>query len=771
MDKDNHSLRRLGAILTASAILSREVPKSYAGTHPASATLLVDGVDDALVTLARKVPGVGDAEARSVIRGRLRVGEDEWVPLILFVVRDFDDVRLDRFTREAGAWPPADDEVLLERTSLGVARAGIGEIVTVSTADAGERRLRVAGSVHAPGLAPAWMDHVVSGFVTWRSVMRGAAEAESAAIRVVVTGDRLDEAHIRGVAGRVRNALEAQGRSGIRIDVPPPGRHPHADQMDAFLFLLGAFGLLACALSALLVANMIHALLIEQVRQVGVMKAIGATTGQIAALYLGQVALLGGLALAAGIPLGTAAGRGYASFSATILNATITSDAVPLRVIAAQIAIGLALPLAVALGPVFLASRLSIRQAFTQDLAGRSFGSSAFDRGLARIRGLPRPLILSIRSAFHRRGRLALTVGTLAAGGAVFVSALNISGAWSRAVAEEFDARRYDVDVRLSKPAPSELFAKEVAALPEVERFESWPDISAAIAGADGEAGFRLSLVGVERDSRTFEPVLLAGRWLGGDDAATVVVNQGLMARAPALRVGGDIVLIVKGRKVAWPIVGVAKELDPAPIAYAPSRAVLEAAGLPIGTARSLRVVTRRHDSGGQLSVSRDLERLFRRAGVGVLAIQPLLDRRKAIDDHLVIIRSALVFASALVLLVGALGMTSALTLNVLERTREIGVLGAIGAAPRTIARNVVFEGMLMGALSWCAALALAVPVTWILGTVAGRIFIRSPLAFYMSPGAAAVWLALVIVLSGFSSFYPAWRAGRLAVREALAYE
>ena len=82
------------------------------------------------------------------------------------------------------------------------------------------------------------------------------------------------------------------------------------------------------------------------------------------------------------------------------------------------------------------------------------------------------------------------------------------------------------------------------------------------------------------------------------------------------------------------------------------------------------------------------------------LGIQSLSDRRRAFLDHLVIIESALLFAAALVVLVGGLGLTSTLTLNVIERTREIGILGAIGATPRTIWRNIVFEGVVMGVLS-----------------------------------------------------------------------
>lgn len=325
----------LGTILTSWSILGRELAATYAATRPASAILFLDGAGDAgtdaAVDAVRRVPGIADAEARPVVQGRIRVGTDEWAPLALFVIRDFHDLRIDTFSREAGAWPPAAGEVLLERTALGVARAAIGDRVRVRTAGGGERWLRVAGSVHAAGLAPAWMDHVVSGFVGWDSAVRAGAPApvEAAALRILVAGDRLDARHIRGVAERARAALEAQGRQVTGIDVPAPGRHPHAGQMDTFLFLLGAFGALTACLSAVLVANLVHALLIEQVRQVGVMKTIGASTGQIAGLYLGQVATLAAIAVGIGMPLGLWAGRGYARFATAMLNADLRSGAVP----------------------------------------------------------------------------------------------------------------------------------------------------------------------------------------------------------------------------------------------------------------------------------------------------------------------------------------------------------------------------------------------------------------------------------------------------------
>jgi putative ABC transport system permease protein len=136
-----------------------------------------------------------------------------------------------------------------------------------------------------------------------------------------------------------------------------------------------------------------------------------------------------------------------------------------------------------------------------------------------------------------------------------------------------------------------------------------------------------------------------------------------------------------------------------------------------------------------------------------------------------VIIKSALIFAALLVVLVGGLGLTTTLTLNVIERTREIGILSAIGATPRTIARSVVVEGIVMAVLSWCVAVIVAIPITFALDAATGQMFVRSALDFFMSPAAVAGWLLLAVILAAISSFHPARRAARLAIKEALAYE
>jgi putative ABC transport system permease protein len=129
-----------------------------------------------------------------------------------------------------------------------------------------------------------------------------------------------------------------------------------------------------------------------------------------------------------------------------------------------------------------------------------------------------------------------------------------------------------------------------------------------------------------------------------------------------------------------------------------------------------------------------------------------------------------LIAASVLLALIGGLGLASMLTVNVLERTRELGVMRAIGATPLVILKIIVGEGVLTAAMSWLVALLLSLPLTRALDMLAAHMF-GAPLPFTISVMAAAMWLGLVLVIAATASAAPALRASRLVVRQALAYE
>jgi putative ABC transport system permease protein len=109
--------------------------------------------------------------------------------------------------------------------------------------------------------------------------------------------------------------------------------------------------------------------------------------------------------------------------------------------------------------------------------------------------------------------------------------------------------------------------------------------------------------------------------------------------------------------------------------------------------------------------------------------------------------------------------------INVLERSREIGVLRAIGASTGTMLRIVVAEGLLVGTLSWLAGAALSLPISKLMADAIGDALLHARLNFEFSLTGAALWLVVMLVLAALASLLPAIRAARITVREVLAYE
>jgi putative ABC transport system permease protein len=180
-------------------------------------------------------------------------------------------------------------------------------------------------------------------------------------------------------------------------------------------------------------------------------------------------------------------------------------------------------------------------------------------------------------------------------------------------------------------------------------------------------------------------------------------------------------------------------------------------------------VVTQARDPESVRAISRTVEQKLASAGLDVYSDFKLAALRKALEDHFSVLYFLLMFMSALVATVGGLGLVSTMGLNVLERTREIGVMRATGAGTHAILRIIVTEGALIGGVSWVIAAIVAWPVSAYLSYNFGLIMFEAPLVFAVSPLGVVVWLGLVVGFAIGASFYPAWNASRLPVREALA--
>ena len=751
-----------GVILNAWALVEVATTEGFHASDPAAATLRLDLVDSALLARVRRVPGVRDVQARRVTSARATVGGAS-VSAMLFTVEDFTALRIGRVLPKVGEWPPADGSLTIETSSVAFSGAAVGEDVQMGFGAGRLVATRVRGIVRDVTLAPGWMEHVLYGFVSQETLERMGAPSAMNELQLVVSDHSLDRDGVRRIAYAARAAAEASGRRVFDVDVPVPGEHIHAAQMDSLLYTQGAFALMALVLSALLVVNLVSAMLAGQTREIGVMKAIGGRWQQIAAMYLVVAAVLGVAALAPAVPIALVAGRQYAAVKAELLNFEIAGHAVPAWVIALQVVVGILLPVIAAAFPVWRGCRIQVSDAL-RDVGISDAGSTD---GLAyRVSGLSRPLLFSLRNAFRRRQRMALTLLALASGGAVFLGALNLRASVLGATGAIFDTQHYDFSLRVSEPQVADSLEMMVRAVSGVEAAEAWTGARATIDHGDGLSGNSIPVTAAPAGTQMLSPTVLEGRWLRAGDTRALVVNRGAQHADGALQVGATVRLTIDAVTERWTVVGLV-ESTPGPTAYA-TREALVARG---GGVRTIVVRSAIPGDVAQLDLIQRLRGALADRGVSVSSSTMLAESRRSTEDHLLMVVDFLGSMGWLMLLVGGLGLASTMGLAVLERTREIGVLRAIGARHSTILIMIQVEGLTVALLSWALAIPLSIPMSVFLAKAFSRIMLRVPVTYVPNMTGVGIWLGLAVVVSLLACAWPARRAMRVPTAAALAYD
>jgi putative ABC transport system permease protein len=761
------ALSGVGALLIARTVILREAAAAYAATNPAAATLDVEGgVDAALLAGVRARPDVTDATARQTVTTRVRVG-GEWRRMLLFVIAPDDPLRIATFSAEPGAWPPADTGLLIERAALPVLGAAVGDDLAIAGPDGTTRSLSIAGTAYDPALAPAGQERTGYGYLTPQALTRLGFTPLADELRLTTTSR--DQATAETTATGVSAWLTMQGREVHLIQVPPY-RHPHQNQTDTITSLFLAFALAALILAGVLVAATLGGMLAAQTRQIGVMKTVGATTGQLLRMYLLAVTAIAAAAtvLAAGPAL--LAGYGLSGLVAELLNVDIASRAVPWWVPVTYTAAGIAIPLLVASVPLLRATRITVRTAL-DDHGGGQAGTRRTDRWLTRLRG-GRTTALALRNLLRRRARLALTLVLVAAGGALFTTGLNSAAAWQQWVDDGLARRAYDAELRFTAPVPTGTAIAAARSVADVAAVEPVMTFPATPAGADGRIEVQrtypdgghgsFALTGLPADTRMVDFEVTAGGWLRPGDTGTVVLNQGALSRLGDPRIDDEIRLAVDGTVGRWRVVGTVAEVGGPATAYTTIESLAATA-----TATALRIATT-----GDIPVVTDrVEAALAAAGTPVAETLATSELRQAIDQHVAIFIYTLVALAALMAVVGLLGLASTMSITVTERTREYGIMQAIGATPATVRRLVLAEGTLTGGAGAVLAIILGLPLSVFVGDFLGRLSFGLPLPLQPSAAGLAAWLLLALTGAALATLSAARRAGRLTIRETLTYQ
>ncbi|HXV97134.1 MAG TPA: ABC transporter permease, partial [Anaerolineae bacterium] len=390
---------------------------------------------------------------------------------------------------------------------------------------------------------------------------------------------------------------------------------------------------------------------------------------------------------------------------------------IPPLVLTTQIIVAFIVPLLAAVYPILKGTKITVREAISGYGLGKGlFGASWLDRLLINIQlgFLKRPTIISLRNTFRRKARLILTMITLIIGGVIFISVFSIQASLQSTVDTLLEYYQYDIAFILQRPYRVEGLQQAITQVRGVKAVEGWAFSNVRRVRPDGSESDNILVYSPPAQTTLVKPTLLEGRWLLPEDQNAVVINTLLLSNEPDLKVGDEITLKMRGRESAWKIVGIALGGGVTPTMFA-NYEYFSKLLHQFNEAAYVFIKTDQQTPAYRKEVLTRLETYLEDVGIRASA-GITVDEDIAGVQALFAILFALMLAMAILLaVVGGLGLMGTMSVNVLERTREMGVMRAIGADNKAILQIVVVEGILIGVLSWFVAIVIALPISKLL--------------------------------------------------------
>ena len=762
----------VGLVNNMANMMNHDMDSDYLSANPSETKISASPLNDDWVSWMRAIPGVADTEGRIQLIAKWVTPAGQSTNIQLSGLKSIAAAHVDQLKPALpdGFLPVLGRQDVAFDRSASTVGLQPGQTIQIELPGGEKRSLNFIGYVHDVTSFPYGMTGVVSGYITLETAEWLGAGKNYNQLLVRVSDNITDRVHISDIAKKITDRMDKNGVSVYSVDMYNPGHHFAWQILQGVIFILALFGWMTVVLSAFLIVNTIVALMSQQTRQIGVMKAIGADAGQIFPMYVILLLGFGGLAFMVSVPLSSWAASLMLKFMAVFLNFDLTPTKLFPDVVLQQGLISFLTPLLAALVPVVNSLRIPVREALSSYGLGGSSQTAAPKE--SRLAIIPRPVLMSLRNAFRRKARVSLTIFTLVLAGAIFIGVFNLWSSFDKVMQDIQGYFLADINVSLTHVYPFKTVSAVAQAVPGVASVEGWLTNGGKLLSPDEKKEDEVIFVAPPTDSTLIRPSMVAGRWLAPGDKNVIVIGNQLQKIRPDLQIGDWVTIKLNDKKTRWQIIGFYRlpgNVNP-PLIYTNYEYLSYQVGLP-NQVYELRVITYDHDAASQASISEDLQAQFKPRKIGVSFVQTAglwYQQQKNQTDVLVYI---MLIMAVLIATVGGLGLTSTMSLNVLERTREIGVMRAIGAADWDIQTIVVTEGLVIGLLSWVLGVLFSIPITYVLDYGVGQALFQSPLDVVYSWTGSFVWLLGMLLIAALSSIAPALRASRLSVRETLVYE
>jgi len=750
-------------IFAVPGLMQQSMDREIAANKLADLTLQTKPLllSDAQMQRLRDLPNVEAVGAKSLFSTRIYVGARRQRALIMGVP-DFDRQDVDVVTPMSGSAPVA-GTVLTDNQNASKGKFE-GAAVRVVAVDGTVRKLPVSGegrNLYGGSLA------ATEDFATFYA---------SPATVATLSGDRgytwfglrlrdpsaaAADRTVAAVREELRDVKGFEGFSELPA-VRKPGEYPGKEVFEQIASVMTAVTLLALLSALVLLSNTMTTLISEQTPEIAAMKAVGGSRRQIARIYRRTALLLGALGAALGVVLGVVLANVVVSYFGTTFFGIDTGVHIDSGVLVASIVVGLIGPPLAAWPAIRRASRLPVREAL-QATGSAVGGQGRLDALLRRVRA-PRSAQIGLRSVGRRKRRTLATAIQVGLAVATLLALLSLGTSVGNITRDYYDDTHLDVWAGTfdSRPFTDEA-TRALSSTQGVKAIQPMLQNGAKVGGKDaGLWGM------VEKPWMRLR--ITEGRWYSAGEAArgtdVAVIGTGLAATTGAT-VGDTITAQTAAGPARLRIVGELWEPGQPGQLYMPLATLQKVLGTP-GEVNTYWVRSRSPDHAFIDRLTTRLEDRLGAYGTPITTITWYDQKADNVAQNANITRSITVLG-LLIVAISMVGLVNAITMGILERTREIGMLRCVGARARDIRRIFATEGLVVAVLGWLIGLAAGFALAY------GMIELTSSaakldLTFVLPAVNVVITLVGTVLLAVLVLLAPVRRAVRFKPGEALRY-
>ncbi|MBI4789049.1 MAG: ABC transporter permease [Chloroflexi bacterium] len=743
------------AIVSTAQNLTVAQSAAYYNASQADITFWVWDAPPATVRALAELSNVTQAELRNNYFTRCK-WNGEYRDVYVWGLDSFSDARINQI-KVLGRVPQA-GEFVAEATVAHLFPVEVGDSIACRARDGSIRNLTLAGFAASPNYPTATILNFATVYALADDVQRllGIGGANQLLLKIN------DPAQARDTARDAAKLLDRRGIDHNSPEIRDPENFMGKRELDALFVLLFVFSIVGLATSGFLVANTLAAMTTEQVGEIGTLKAIGGTRGQVLTIYVIAATMYGIAGTIIGIALGAVASWQLLGYVGGLLNLEVGLALSP-QAVALGAVVGVGVTVLAGLLPSFAATAIRVKDALEAYGINSTYGQGWSDRAVQRVVALPPLAAMSLRNLARRKTRSLITILVIAVAVAASLAAQSTSTSVDASIDGLFQTYRADAWAWFDQWVGSN-FAANFRAAEGIQAVEVWT-LSDAWVGTS-----RARLWGVPADTALYIPRLVAGRWYNAGESDAVVVSTDL-AQERSLRVGDTIGVEISRERRDFRIVGITIDNSiflgstVAGKVFMPED-VVERMQNRQGWATFFALAFDGHDPATVEKRLGELSTRFKRYQLGSDSAYREVQGAK---EQSRILSLALYVMSLIIGAIGALGVLNTLTLNVLERRREIGVLRAIGATNANLIQVFLTEGLALGLGGWVVGLLGGYPLGLFLVNLMQSVLFHIDYVF--SPAMVLASLIFALGIAIIASLAPALGAARLRVGQVLRYE